>query len=171
VQRDATALSRAIKLLEEELGGLLFHRRLESSHHTDLGHMVRPYPQSICDQSTLAKRLSHEFVSKWPLKLGIMTTISPEEIVDLIANIRTRHSVVELRHCDASAKDLRTNLLAGDIEVAIYALPAEGSDERMYSIPRIAKLQHHTRRAGILGWHPMGTARRIADGSNVHQRK
>jgi DNA-binding transcriptional LysR family regulator len=118
------AMSRAIKLLEEELGGLLFHRRRESSHLTDLGHMVRPYFQSIQDQSRLAKRLSHEFVSKWPLKLGIMTTISPEEIVDLIANIRSRHSVVELRLCDANAKDLRTNLLAGDLEVAIYALPA-----------------------------------------------
>jgi LysR family transcriptional regulator, hydrogen peroxide-inducible genes activator len=129
------ALSRAIKLLEEELGGLLFHRRRESSHLTDLGHMVRPYLQSIYDQSRLAKRLSHEFVSKWPLKLGIMTTISPEEIVDLIANIRTCHSAVELRLCDANAKDLRTKLLAGDLEVAIYALPAKEPDERIHSIP------------------------------------
>ena len=33
------SLSRAIKLLEEELGGLLFYRERESTHLTDLGHM------------------------------------------------------------------------------------------------------------------------------------
>jgi hypothetical protein len=42
----------------------------------------------------LAKRLSLEFVRKSPLKLGIMSTISPDEIVDLVANIRTRHPLM-----------------------------------------------------------------------------
>ena len=128
------ALSRAIKLLEEELGGLLFHRERESTHLTDLGHMVRPHLQSVYDHSKLAKRLSQEFVKKWPLKVGIMSTISPDEIVNLIANIRTRHPDVELRLCDASAKDLRSRLLAGDLEVAIYALPSEEPDERIHAI-------------------------------------
>jgi hypothetical protein len=32
------SLSRAIKLLEEELGGLLFHRERDSTRLTDLGH-------------------------------------------------------------------------------------------------------------------------------------
>ena len=129
------SLSRAIKLLEEELGGQLFHRERESTHLTDLGHMVRPHLQSVYDHSKLAKRLSQEFVRKWPLKLGIMSTISPDEIVDLIANIRTRHPEVELRLCDANAKELRARLLAGDLEVAIYALPGEEPDERIHSIP------------------------------------
>jgi DNA-binding transcriptional LysR family regulator len=42
---------------------------------------------------------------------------------------------VELRLCDASAKDLRARLLAGDLEVAIYALPGEEPEERIHSIP------------------------------------
>ncbi|HZZ62879.1 MAG TPA: LysR family transcriptional regulator [Roseiarcus sp.] len=128
------SLSRAIKLLEEELGGLLFRRERESTHLTDLGHMVRPHLQSVYDHSSLAKRLSREFVKKSPLKLGIMSTISPDEIVDLIANIRTRHTDVELRLCDASAKDLRARLLSGDLEVAIYALPGEQTDDHIHSI-------------------------------------
>ena len=36
------SLSRAIKLLEEELGGQLFRRERESTHLTDLGNLVRP---------------------------------------------------------------------------------------------------------------------------------
>jgi len=129
------SLSRAIKVLEEELGGLLFHRERDSIRLTDLGHMARPYLQSVYDQSSLVKPLSREFAKKWPLKLGIMSTISPDEIVDLIANIRTRHPEVELKLCDANAKDLRARLLGGDLEVAIYALPGKEPDERIHSIP------------------------------------
>ena len=129
------SLSRAIKLLEEELGGPLFYREGASTQLTDLGHMVRPHLQSVLDQSMLVKHLSQNFVRKVPLKLGIMSTISPDEIVDLIGNIRTRHPGVEVRLCDANAQDLRRRLLAGDLEVVIYALPGEEPDERMHSIP------------------------------------
>src|ERR1700730_859976 len=66
------ALSRAIKLLEEELGGLLFRREHESTHLTDLGHMVRPHLQSVYHHSMLAKHLSQDFERRLPLKLGIM---------------------------------------------------------------------------------------------------
>lgn len=129
------SLSRAIKLLEEELGGLLFHRERDSTRLTDLGHMASPYLQSVSDQSSLVKRLSRELAKKWPLKLGIMSTISPDEIVDLIADIRTRHPEVELKLCDANANDLRARLVAGDLEVAVYALPGKEPDERIHSIP------------------------------------
>jgi len=129
------SLSRAIKLLEEELGGPLFRRERETTHLTDLGHLVRPHLRSVYDHSKMAKRLSRDFAKKWPLKLGIMTTISPDEMVDLIGNIRAGHPEVELRLCDASAKELRARLLTGDLEVAIYALPGEDPDERIHAIP------------------------------------
>lgn len=48
-----------------------------------------------------------------------MITLSPMEIVDLIANIRTGHPNGERSLCDANAKELRERLLAGDLEVAI----------------------------------------------------
>jgi LysR family transcriptional regulator, hydrogen peroxide-inducible genes activator len=49
------SLSRAIKLLEDELGGLLFHRERELTHLSDLGHMVLPHLQSVYDHFRLAK--------------------------------------------------------------------------------------------------------------------
>jgi LysR family hydrogen peroxide-inducible transcriptional activator len=129
------SLSRAIKLLEQRLGGLLFRREGKSTHLTDLGHMVRPHLQSVYDHSIMAKHLSQDLMRKVPLKLGIMSTISPDGIVDLIANIRTGHPDVELKLCDSNANDLRERLLAGDLEVVIYALPGEEPDERIHSIP------------------------------------
>jgi hypothetical protein len=41
------SLTRAIKLLEEELGGLLFHRERAHTRLSDLGQMMRPYLQQI----------------------------------------------------------------------------------------------------------------------------
>ena len=129
------SLSRAIKLLEEELGGPLFQRDRESTHLTDLGQLVRPHLQSVFDHSRVAKQLSRDFAHKVPLKLGIMSTISPDEIIDLITNLRARHPDVDLKLCDANAKDLRARLLTGDLEAVIYALPGEEPDERTHSIP------------------------------------
>jgi predicted transcriptional regulator len=58
------SLSRAIKILEEELGGPLFHRERESIHLTDLGNLVRPHLQLVYDHSRLVKHLSQDFVRK-----------------------------------------------------------------------------------------------------------
>ena len=43
------SLTRAIKLLEEELGGPLFHRERANTHLSELGCMVKPY--LVLDQS------------------------------------------------------------------------------------------------------------------------
>ncbi len=58
------SLSRAIKILEEELGGPLFRRERESIRLTDLGNLVRPHLQSVYDHSMLVRRLSQDFVRK-----------------------------------------------------------------------------------------------------------
>jgi hypothetical protein len=53
---------------------------------TDLGELVRSHLQSVFEHSRVAKQVSQDFIQKVPLKLGIMSTISPDEIIDLIAN-------------------------------------------------------------------------------------
>ena len=110
------SLSRAIQQLEGELGGPLFHRERHLTHLTDLGQMVRPHLETVYNAAVKAKSLSQDLsqLKRVPLKLGIMSTISPDEIVDLIAALKTRYDGLELRLCDANAKDLRERLLAGD---------------------------------------------------------
>ena len=131
------ALSRAIQQLEDEFGGRLFHRENRFTHLTDLGQIVQPHLETIYSAAVKAKQLSNDLrhLNRVPLKLGIMSTISPLEIVDLIAALRERYDGLELRLCDASAKDLRDRLLKGVLEVAIYALPGEGVDERTHALP------------------------------------
>jgi LysR family hydrogen peroxide-inducible transcriptional activator len=131
------SLSRAIQQLEGELGGPLFHRERHLTHLTDLGQMVRPHLELVYNAADKAKKLSRDLsqLKRVPLKLGIMSTISPDEIVDLIAALKTRHEGLELRLCDANAKNLRERLLTGDLEVVIYALPGEEFDDRTHVMP------------------------------------
>ena len=74
------ALTRAIKLLEEELGGLLFHRERANSQLTELGQMVRPHLEHVYGKTQETKRLAKDFAQgkNTKLKLGIMCTIAPE---------------------------------------------------------------------------------------------
>jgi len=131
------SLSRAIQLLEGEFGGQLFRREHSRTHLSDLGTMIRPHLETVYGAAVKAKELSRDVgkMKKIPFKLGVMSTISPNEIVDLISALGARYEGLELRLCDASATDLRKKLLAGDLEVVIYALPGEEADERTHVQP------------------------------------
>src|SRR3954447_12903519 len=71
------SLTRAIKLLEEELGGPLFHRERANTHLSELGRMVKPYLERVYGQMQEAKSQALESVrcKKPPLMLGVMCTI------------------------------------------------------------------------------------------------
>ncbi len=128
------ALSRAIQALEQELGGPLFRRERSHTHLSELGRMVQPHLAEVLDSTQSAKRLAQEYgrLKKTPMRLGIMSTIAPDEVIDLIGAVRTRHPGIELRLCDSDAKDLRARLLDGDLELAVYALPSAEPDERTH---------------------------------------
>ena len=77
--------------------------------------MVRPHLETVYSATASAKRVSEDVkdMKTVPLKLGIMSTIAPDEIIDLITALKTKHPGVELQLCDASAAELRDRLLAG----------------------------------------------------------
>src|SRR5262245_56938721 len=73
------ALTRAIKLLEDELGGALFHRERANTHVSELGRLVKPHLQQIYAGAEDARRQAKDFIrlKKTPLRLGLMCTIAP----------------------------------------------------------------------------------------------
>jgi DNA-binding transcriptional LysR family regulator len=131
------SLTRAIKLLEEEFGGPLFHRERANTHLSELGQMVRPHLQQILEDSREAKRLAQDFskLKKSKLKVGMMCTIAPNQLVELFSSLHSRYPGLELELTDASARQLDARLLEGDLEVAIYCLPGEKPDERLHVMP------------------------------------
>lgn len=131
------SLTRAIKMLEEELGGPLFRRERQHTHLSELGRTVRPYLEQVYRRAEDAKREAQEFarLQRTPLRLGLMCTIAPACLVDLMSAIRSRHPGVELHILDAMAAVLQERLIAGDLDVAIYALPDLSSEPRLHYLP------------------------------------
>jgi LysR family hydrogen peroxide-inducible transcriptional activator len=128
------SLTRAIKQLEEELGGALFRRERANTHLSELGRTLKPYLEQIHARAEDAKREARDFVrlQKTPLRLGLMCTIAPGHLLDLVAALRTRHPGIELQILDDAAQALQDRLIAGTLDVAIYALPTLADDERLH---------------------------------------
>ena len=131
------SLTRAIKLLEEELGGPLFHRERSRTHLSELGNMVIPYLTQVHEQTQTVKQQAIDFtrLKRTALKLGVMCTVSPTHLVDLIRTVQTRHEGIELQLSDASAAVLEQRLVSGDLEVGIYCVPGREHDERLHYLP------------------------------------
>jgi len=130
------ALTRAIKQLEEEFGGLLFHRERARTHLSELGQAVRPYLDEVRRQSQQAKELATSFIElkQTPLKLGIMCTIGPGNFIGLLSNLQVQHPGIELQISDAGGDELQERLLAGELEAAIYCWPDQ-VDQRLHYLP------------------------------------
>jgi LysR family hydrogen peroxide-inducible transcriptional activator len=131
------SLTRAIKILEAEFGGPLFHRERQNTHLTELGRMLHPHLGDIYKAASSTRQLAQEYgrLKRTPLRLGIMSTVAPDEFIDLIGAIKNRHPGVELHLSDCDAKSLRSRLVEGQLELAIYALPGGEPDDRTHVLP------------------------------------
>src|SRR5712691_297327 len=127
------SLTRAIKLLEDELGGALFHRERSNTHLSELGRAVRPFLEEVYGRSQQAKDLAAAFLAMkhTPLKLGIMCTIGPVNLVGLLSGLKTQYPGIELQLVDAGAPQLQEQLIGGELEAAIYCWP-DRPDERLH---------------------------------------
>jgi LysR family hydrogen peroxide-inducible transcriptional activator len=130
------SLTRAVKLLEDEMGGPLFHRERSRTHLSELGNAVRPFLEEVYQRAQQAKDLAAGFAAlkQTPLKLGIMCTIGPANLVGLLSNLQSSYPEIELHITDAGAPMLREMLLKGDLEAAIFCQPGE-LDDRLHHMP------------------------------------
>lgn len=131
------SVTRAVKLLEEELGGPLFHRERANTHLSELGRMVHQHLEQVYAEAHAAKRLALDAakLKKATFKRGVMCTVAPTQLVELVGAIQSRHSGVEIELTDRSARDLDAMILDGALEVAIYCLPDRKPDERLHVMP------------------------------------
>lgn len=130
------SLTRAIRQLEDELGGPLFHRERNNTHLTDLGRTMQPFLAQISANMQAAKSRARDMLQlkRASLDVGLMCTIGPTKLVDLIGGFRRRYPDVELRLRDGRGQALQDALVTGEIDVAVLGLP-EGLDERLNPVP------------------------------------
>ena len=125
------ALTRAIKKLEEELGGPLFRRERNLTHLTELGRMMKPHFEQSLAGAMVAQATAQDFQSmeKAPLNLGVMCTIGPSRLIGLMTKIRLNLPGIELILHDVVPDEMVERLLAGSLDVALFGIP-EGLPER-----------------------------------------
>lgn len=130
------ALTRAIKSLEEELGGPLFHREHSRTHLSELGRMMHPYFQSIFDQTQAAKEQAKSLsnLEQTELKLGAMCTLGPSVLSDFICGFHQKFDGISLHIVDSTLPDLGDALSKGELEIGL-ARTTEELDERFHAIP------------------------------------
>ena len=129
------SLTKAIKKLEEEFGGPLFHRERNRTILTELGRRVKPHIDLMADASAAAKEdaagfLADETVS---VRLGVMSTIAPTRMIGFLARLRAEIHGLEMDLREAPGKALIEAMTAGDLDVALMAMPS--LPEALHAMP------------------------------------
>lgn len=129
------SLSRAIRSLEDELGGQLFRRERHLTHLTDLGRLMQQHFSAMQAAADAAKRDAQSYTTLTGaiLRLGVFASIAADPFTGYLAELRSLAPDMELRVWEANCEEIDTALLAGEIDIALTSTP--GSDERVRTLP------------------------------------
>jgi DNA-binding transcriptional LysR family regulator len=130
------SLTRAIKLLEAELGGELFRRERNLSHLTELGVRMQPLIKQCYESALSAKSLATSIKSGGvaPMKLGLSRSFLIEPLIPLLGELLRAFKGIEFNFQRGTASELAEALKKGDIELAL-AGPLGQTWERLESWP------------------------------------
>ena len=131
----APSLSRAIRQLEEELGGQLFRRERHLTHLTDLGRLMREHLSVMSSAADAAKQEAKDYakLAGSRLKLGMFASIGAEVLTGYLTALRKQAPDLELHIWEANCEELEGALLGGEIDIAITSSPE--LDERIRMTP------------------------------------
>ena len=120
------ALTTAIKRLEQELGGPLFHREGKRVVVSRLGEMLKPHMEQLQGESQAAVQAARNFhlLRTTPLALGVMPTIGPARLGSFLEKYRREQPHAELAVTAAGLADLLARLEKGELDFALVSAPA-----------------------------------------------
>ncbi len=134
------ALSVAIQKLEEELGTVLFERGKSEVTVTPVGERIVEQAQRVLEEAARIKDIAQvgrdQLVGR--LRLGVIYTIAPYLLPDLIPALRRRASAMPLEIEENLTENLAAGLKSGRVDAAILALPFAPPGivtERLYDEP------------------------------------
>ncbi|MEZ5831324.1 MAG: LysR family transcriptional regulator [Dongiaceae bacterium] len=130
------ALTRAIHMLEEELGGELLRRERSLSHLTELGERVLPIMRK-CHESALAAKSLAQSVKRGgvaPLSLALSHTIHAGLVAPKLQELTRALPGLQLKLYRSSGPGVAELLKSGEAELAV-AGPLEQQWDRFDEFP------------------------------------
>lgn len=124
------ALTRAIKKLEDELGGTLFDRDASGAQLSRFGRSVRPFLEQTLRAADAARIKARSFLrsDSNQLRLGVAPTMPPAMLMRPLSEIRRRIAEFGLELTQSDVATILQQLEDGDLEVAIVPSGARLSD-------------------------------------------
>ena len=119
------ALSVAIQKLEEELGAPLFERGKSEVTITPVGERIVEQAQKVLEETALIREIAQAGRNQLvgTLKLGVIYTVGPYFLPDLIPALHERAPKIPLDIEENLTENLEGALKTGRIDAAIVALP------------------------------------------------
>ncbi|MFK7992969.1 MAG: LysR family transcriptional regulator [Granulosicoccus sp.] len=119
------SLTRAIKRMEEELGGQLILRERNNTNLTELGRRIKPtleqalsLTEIVRDEANDVSRLSTDSLS-----IGVMCTIGPNNLISLVDHLGSEFPQLSLTVRTSTGQEIIDWLRNGKIDVAIVGMP------------------------------------------------
>ena len=152
------SLSAAVKNLEDELGVLIFERGKSEVLVTPIGAEVVAQAKRVLAEAARVKAIAQHGTNplEGPLRMGVIHTIAPYLLPELVAAMRELAPKMPLDIEENMTANLDKMLADGSIDVAILALPFQASG--VDTLP----LYDETFRAIVPAKHPWAKRKHIA---------
>lgn len=130
------SLTRAIKQLEEELGGDLFRRERNLTHLTEFGQRMQPFLQQCFESAMAAKSLAKSLKSGAvaPLPIAVSSAVDLSILVPHLVELTRLFKGLELSFLRGNPAMIAEYLKMGDAELAISG-PVGEAWERLEAWP------------------------------------
>jgi LysR family transcriptional regulator, hydrogen peroxide-inducible genes activator len=123
------ALSMQVRELEREIGAELVERRPGEITLTELGVEVAQRAERILAAARdLLDFARHRDVLSGELRLGIIPTLGPYVLPRLLPRLQSGYPQLRLDVRETLTKGLISELVAGNLDVVLLALPVDGDD-------------------------------------------
>jgi DNA-binding transcriptional LysR family regulator len=146
------ALTRSIKLLEDELGGTLIRRERSHSHLTELGRRMLPLLQQCYDSASSAKSLAREVGGNQiaPVRLAIAHCVNMAVLASSLGEVIRAAPGAQFKISRGTPAEVMAALKDGEADMAVAAT-LEGWD-RLDSWPLFSESME----LAVHADHPLG---------------
>jgi LysR family transcriptional regulator, hydrogen peroxide-inducible genes activator len=129
------ALTRSIRMLEEELGGTLFLREHHLTQLTPFGKLMRVHFEQIIADTDRLRDVARQYKAKHTAAFSLGTTplISPHGFKDLLKQFGAANKNLQLNLIEGDRMRLQELLLDSTLHLALMA-ETEDEDDRFRSV-------------------------------------